>query len=351
MGPVERILVIQTAFLGDVILTLPLIAALKDFFALASIDVLVVPRSANVLTGHPAIRRIIEFDKRERDRGIGGLWKLASELRREHYTLAIIPHRSLRSAALALLARIPIRIGFSTSAGRCTFTKRVLYNKDLHEIDRNLSLLSGIGITAYPVKRPALYPSDADELAVERFLGEAFGTKNPPLVAVAPGTVWNTKRWMKERFAELAKNCVADGYGVVLVGGREDEELCRELAAMAGGKAIATAAGKLTLLQSASLIKRSRVLVCNDSAPLHLATAVGTPVIAIFGATVPAFGFGPVGERDVVIETRGLSCRPCSIHGGEHCPIKTFECMDRITTERVFQKLQAVLERPGDVQA
>ena len=346
MRPVDRILVIQTAFLGDVILTIPLIAALKDFFAFSSIDVLVVPRSAHVLFGNPAIRRIIEFDKRGRDRGPRGLWRLASELRRERYNLAIIPHRSVRSAALALLARIPIRVGFTTSAGRFAFTKRVLYEPDKHEIDRNLSLLRGIGITTYPVRPPALYPSEDDESVVAGFLKESFGARIPSLVAIAPGTVWNTKRWFKERFAELAQACVAEGCGVVLVGGREDEELCRVVQSLAGGKAIATAAGKLSLLQSAALIRRARVLVCNDSAPLHLATAVGTPIVAIFGATVPAFGFGPVGERDVVVETRGLSCRPCSVHGGERCPIRTFECMDRITTDRVHQKVRDILEDP-----
>lgn len=348
MRSVDRILVIQTAFLGDVILTLPLVAALKEFFASSSIDVLVVPRSANVLAGHPAIRRIIEFDKRGRDGGLAGLWRLASELRREHYNLAVIPHRSLRSAALALLAGIPIRIGFATSSGRFIFTKRVPYDKDKHEIDRNLSLLSGIGITTYPVRPPALYPSGEDESVVAAFLTSNFGKEPPPLVALAPGTVWNTKRWHKERFAELAQACVADGFGVVLLGGSEDGELCREVASLGGGSGIANAAGIMSLLQSAALIRRARLLVCNDSAPLHLATAVGTPIVAIFGATVPAFGFGPVGARDVVVETRGLSCRPCTIHGGDACPIKTFECMERITTERVYWKMKALLESPRD---
>jgi heptosyltransferase-2 len=346
MRPVDRILVLQTAFLGDVILTLPLVQVLKEFFAFSSVDVVVIPRAANILSGHPDIRRIIEFDKRGRDAGIGGLWRLAMKLRRERYSLALVPHRSLRSALLVLMAGIPIRVGFTKSAGRFLFTKGVAYQNGVHEIDRNLSLLKGIGIGTYPFRRPALYPSAEDSAAVSSFLAQSFSGRLPPLVAIAPGTVWNTKRWFKERFAELAASFVADGFGVVVIGGKDDRALSEEIADPE--RSIVSSAGKLTLLQSAELIRRCRLLVCNDSAPLHLATSVGTPIAAIFGATVPEFGFGPVGERDVTIETRGLSCRPCSIHGGDECPIETFECMDRITTDRVYQKAQALLaEGPG----
>jgi heptosyltransferase-2 len=311
--PIDRILVIQTAFLGDVILTLPLVQVLKEF-------------------------------KRGKDRGAAGLWKLGAQLRQERYGIALVPHRSLRSAVLPVLARIPIRVGFIKSAGRFLFTKRVAYDADVHEIDRNLSLLTGIGIGKYPFRRPSVHPSPEDASIVAGFLSESFGRELPALVAIAPGTVWNTKRWFKERFAELARECVADGMGVVLIGGGNDAELCKEIKSAAKVTGIADASGRFSLLQSAELIKRCQALVCNDSAPLHLATAVGTPVVAIFGATVPEFGFGPVGEKNQVVETRGLSCRPCSIHGGERCPIKTFECMDRITVERVLARVHKVLE-------
>ena len=343
MRQIDRILVIQTAFLGDVILTLPLVQVLKEFFAFSLIDVVVIPKAASILSGHPAIRKAVEFDKRGKDRGLFGLWKLAMKLRSEHYSIALVPHRSLRSALLAFLAGIPIRVGFARGGGRFFFSSRVAYIRDAHEIERNLSLLKGIGISQYPFRRPVVSPSQEDSTRVADFLSGSFGSQTPGLVALAPGTVWNTKRWYKDRYAELAARLSADGLGVVLIGGREDQELCGEIAATSGTTMIADASGKLSLLQSAELVRLSRILVCNDSAPLHLATAVGTPIVAIFGATVPEFGFGPVGDRDIVVETRGLSCRPCSIHGGDRCPIKTFECMDRITSERVYQKIQALL--------
>ena len=109
-------------------------------------------------------------------------------------------------------------------------------------------------------------------------------------------------------------------------------------------KNIVSAAGDLTLLQSSSLIKRCRVVVSNDSAPMHLAVASRIPVVAIYGATIPAFGFAPYGKQDVIVETSGLSCRPCSIHGGERCPIETFDCMKRITADEAFRNVLAIVE-------
>ncbi|HEY4613438.1 MAG TPA: glycosyltransferase family 9 protein, partial [Bacteroidota bacterium] len=166
------------------------------------------------------------------------------------------------------------------------------------------------------------------------------------LIAIAPGTIWNTKRWLKERFAALSRLLADEHYEVVLVGGKDDESLCEEIRSMSNSPKVHNAAGELSTLQSAELLRRCRLLVCNDSAPMHFAVAVGTPVVSIFGATVPEFGFAPYGKFDVVIETRGLQCRPCSKHGGDECPIKTFECMKAITEERVFRKAMEALEQP-----
>ncbi|MEX2190633.1 MAG: lipopolysaccharide heptosyltransferase II, partial [Bacteroidota bacterium] len=346
MRPIKRILVIQTAFIGDVILTLPLVQALQGFFAQSAIDIVVVPRSADVCSNHPSISNVITFDKGGRARGVSGLVRTARELRNKGYDLAFVPHRSLRSAALAFLARIPLRVGFNRSAGRFLFTSTVRYDSDAHEIERNLSLLSAYGIEAPAKTLPHVYPGRAERDAVDGVLhsGAEFSTN---LVAIAPGTVWNTKRWIKERFAALADLFLAEGYRVVLIGGKDDINLCKEIADMVGAGRVVNTAGKLTLLGSAELLGRCRLLVSNDSAPMHLAVAVGTPVVAIFGATVPEFGFSPAGVHDEVVEVRGLSCRPCSSHGGDKCPIKTFDCMLNIKPDRVMAKARIVLERAG----
>lgn len=346
MRPIKRILVIQTAFIGDVILTLPLVQALKDFFAQSTIDIVVVPRSAEVCSNHPAVSNVIRFDKGGSAKGVGGLIRTARGLRSTGYDVAFVPHRSLRSAVLAFLAGIPLRVGFNRSAGRFLFTSTVRYDGDVHEIERNLSLLRAYGIETPATILPRVYPGQAEKDAVDRLI--PIERKRPSaLVAIAPGTVWNTKRWLKERFAELAGMLIAEGKRVVLVGGEDDAKLCEEIAALVGPEKVLNTAGRLSLLGSAELLSRCALLVSNDSAPMHLAVAVGTPVVAIFGATVPEFGFSPAGVHDEVVEVRGLSCRPCSSHGGDECPIKTFECMVNITPERVMAKVRIVFERTG----
>ncbi len=341
----KRILIIQTAFLGDVVLTLPLAQAVKDFFGVSEVDVLVVPRAAGLLANHPALHTVIEYDKRGGDRGVKGFLRIVNMIRSRKYDLCLVPHRSLRSALLAFFGGVPIRVGFNKSAGWFFFNKTVEYRDDLHEVDRNLALLEGVGIERPGRILPRLYPSDADQQQVNDVLSGVVDRQR--LIGIAPGTIWNTKRWLKERFAALSAKLAHEGFSVVLVGGKEDEQLCREVQELSSSSRVYNCAGALTPLQSAELIRRCRVLVSNDSAPTHFAVAVGTPVVAIFGATVPAFGFAPIGPYDSVVETRGLECRPCSIHGGDKCPIDTFECMKAITHEKVLDRVHQVLKRIG----
>ncbi|MGA3244435.1 MAG: lipopolysaccharide heptosyltransferase II [Bacteroidota bacterium] len=346
----ENIVVIQTAFIGDAVLTLPLIQVVRKNYQASKVDIVVAPRSKELFVNHPDIREVIAFDKRGKDRGIGGLLRLAKHLQSRAYDLALIPHRSLRSAALAFLAGIPARIGFNNSAGRFLLTGTATYRKELHEIDRNLSLLEALSIGHVQRELPCLYPSESDQKKVDRLLIELEIGNPDKLIAIAPGTIWNTKRWPKERFASLAVNFDEAGMEVVLIGGKEDEEICNEIRTLSKSSMVYDASGTLTLPQSAELIRRCRILVSNDSAPMHLATAVGTPVVAIFGATVPAFGFGPTGPFDIVVETQGLKCRPCSIHGSEKCPIKTFDCMHNISHDRVFRNVMEILARVTEVR-
>ena len=190
-----------------------------------------------------------------------------------------------------------------------------------------------------------MYPSAGDRAIVEAFLAASGLDGRRPLVAIAPGTVWNTKRWPAEKFAETAAILGESGMDIVLVGGEDDQALAARMIATVSSRSVSSAVGKLSLLQSAELLRRCRVLVCNDSAPAHLAVSVGTPVVAIFGATVPEFGFAPRGERDAVVEIKGLSCRPCSSHGGDACPIKTFECMLMISARDVSRRVAEIVDR------
>jgi heptosyltransferase-2 len=321
-GPV---LVIQTAFLGDVVLTTPLLSRLAARFE--PVDVVTTPAAAELLETHPAVRRVIAYDKRGADRGLGGLRRLAERLADTRYAAAFLPHRSWRSAALALGAHIPERIGFDDSPAAVLYTERVPRPRRGHESTRMLALADG--------ERPAalaptvsLTLTDADRATADAWLKEHKITA--PFVAVAPGSIWGTKRW--PGYAELVAQLKQP---VVVLGSAGDSALADQVAAAAPGRAH-SAAGALSLRQSAAIIARAELLVTNDSAPLHLATGVGTPVVAIFGPTTPSQGFGPVGAGSRVIQEKGLWCRPCSPHGPATCPFGHHACMRDIGVERVL---------------
>ncbi|HEX9615692.1 MAG TPA: glycosyltransferase family 9 protein, partial [Bacteroidota bacterium] len=186
MRQVRRILVIQTAFIGDVILTLPLMQVLKDFFADALIDVVVVPRSSEVCRNHPSIHRVVQYDKRGADKGLGGLFRLGRRLHEEKYDLAMVPHRSLRSALLSVLAGSPLRIGFKRSMGRFLMTSTVRYDQNLHEVERNLALLEALGIRDLGKQLPRVFPGPAEALAVDEAAKEQTASFRGKLVAIAP---------------------------------------------------------------------------------------------------------------------------------------------------------------------
>lgn len=348
----RNILVLQTAFLGDVILTLPLVQVLKRILPSASIDMMVIPKAGELLKNHPDIREILIYDKRNADAGIFGFFKIRDKLLKKNYDIAFVPHRSIRSAAVVMLAGIPLRVGFNISAGRMLLNRIVSYNGSKHEIKRNLQLLSGIGSDngsllswEKELESPRIFPSETDYLKVSRWLNENGILSSERIIGIAPATIWNTKRWLKDRFAELAQRLTNEDFYVILIGGEDDIDLCHDILKSTNSDNIYSTAGKFTLLESAALIKRCSVLVTNDSAPMHIATAMQIPVVSIFGATVPAFGFGPINEDDIVVEVNNLRCRPCSIHGSDKCPIKTFDCMMKITVDMVYDKIMVVLDK------
>jgi heptosyltransferase-2 len=326
-------LVIQTAFLGDVLLTTPLLSVLAERHG--PLDVVTTPGAVPLLETHPAVRRVLPFDKRAADRGAAGVRRLARRLRAERYETAYLPHRSLRSALLARLAGVPRRVGYR-SGWRVLYTETRCRPAAGHEIDRLLALAD-----AAPRHQimPSLQLTAADVAGAEAFLRMAGIAA--PFLALAPGSIWGSKRW--PHYGALARGLI-ERMPLVLVGGPEDRPLgdtiIREAVGGSPAGAMANAAGRLTLRQSAALIERAGVLVTNDSAPLHLAQAVGTPTVAIFGPTVPAFGFGPRGPRDVVVDMEGLACRPCSAHGPRACPLRHHLCLQALPVEDVLHAIE-----------
>jgi heptosyltransferase-2 len=332
-------LVVQTSFLGDTVLTTPLLAQLANR---GPVDVVTTPAAAALLANHPAVRTIIAYDKRGVDRGLFGLWRLARQLRVNAYDVALLAQGSWRSAALALLAGVPVRIGFDSSAGRLLYTKRVPYRDDLHHAARLLMLARPNGRVPLPDElRPSLAPGQRERDEVDRLFAAAAVRAGEPLVGVAPGSVWATKRW--PYYPELAQE-LAGTARIVVLGSASDTTLARAIAQAAPTAIDAT--GQLSLLASAELVRRCGVLVTNDSAPMHLASAMETPTVAIFGPTVPQFGFGPLAPRASVVGHDELPCRPCDRHGPQRCPLGHFRCMRDITPALVAGRVRALLLNP-----
>ena len=328
LGDDRRAVVIQTAPLGDVVLTIPLLNALATRHG--PVDVVTTPAAAPLLAHLPAVRQVIPFDKHGRDRGPAGLWRLAARLRGERYRAAWLPHRSFRSGLLARLAGVPERIGYAGSAGRWWYSRTVPCPPTGHVTARLTALAD-----ATPAAPPWFPLTTAEQDAAGRWLEER--DIEGRFVVLAPGARWGTKRW--PGFPALA---AAIDLPIVVVGDAADGPLAEAVVAAAPGRAV-SGAGRLDLRGVAAVLARSALVVSNDSLALHLAGGLGRPVLALFGPTVPAFGFGPLGPEGRVLEHPGLSCRPCSPHGPERCPLGHHRCMRELAVPVVAAAVDRVL--------
>jgi heptosyltransferase-2 len=333
---------VQTSYLGDVILTTPLLCELADR---GPVDVITTPAGGAILANHPAVRAVIPYDKRGDRRGLTGLWKTGRHLRGRYHT-AFLAQGSMRSATLAMLAGCRARVGFDTSAGRSLYTRCVQYRPDRHHAER-LWLLSASADSADPPTRartPSLYPGPLDIEAVDRLLTDA-GYGGGPLIAIAPGSAWATKRW--PYYAALARQLLGR-WQVAVVGGHDDEGRAAEILTAAGRarRGVIDATGRLSPLATAALLQRCVALVSNDSAPQHLASAVGTPTVTIYGPTVPEFGFGPLAPRHAIAGLSALDCRPCDRHGPRRCPLQHWRCMRDLHVQEIEQLVARVTSPP-----
>jgi ADP-heptose:LPS heptosyltransferase len=327
----KKILIIQTAFLGDVILTLPLVQRLKKLCSNSIIDFVAIPETAEVVQNNKFIDNVYVLDKHGSEKSFTSTLAFGRMIRSRAYDIVVCPHRSLRSGLITALSGAPIRVGFDNSALPSVFTKRVSWQFGVHEIDRNMSLVKALGFEGFG-EPPMLFPTSDDVENVENFL--MTNHVEWPFAVVAPGTVWPTKRYPIIKMMNVVKLLLSHFKNIIVVGGKGDADLSANLVI---DNRVIVAAGKMRVLSSAEVIRRCSVIVANDSAAVHIASAFGTPTVAIFGPTVKDFGFFPYRENSIVIEVNGLSCRPCSIHGGRRCPIGTFDCMNKIQADLIAQ--------------
>jgi len=329
---VKKILLIQTASIGDVILATPVLEKLYDLFPSANIDILLKKGNETLFNNHPFLNNIIVWDKHQHK--YGNLFKLLRQIRKRKYDLVINIQRFTSSGLLTAFSKARQTVGFSKNPVSFLFSKRVRHHikstNGLHETDRNLSLVSFLSSDAnYRIK---LYPSGRNYAKVSQY-------KTVPYITIAPASLWFTKQYPLEKWTEFLET-IPDHIYVYLIGGHADQMLCEAIISSTGHSLCLNLAGKLGFLDTAALMRDAVMNYTNDSAPLHLASSVNAPVTAIFCSTVPAFGFGPKSDNAAVVET-GLSlpCRPCGLHGYSSCPEKHFKCALTINVNKLFIRL------------
>lgn len=323
-------LIIQTAFLGDVVLSLSMAEYIKTRDKGSRVILLTTKTGSPIAEECEFIDEVISYDKRGKDRGLSGIIKISKMLNEFNFKVVFTPHRSFRSSILTKLIKSKFKYGFDKNSISWLFSNRVKYKTDKHEIVRNLSLVR------------AYWGDNSDEIIKPKL--NKSGLKNEYII-IAPGSVWNTKRWPEEKWAELILHPYMLDRKVTLIGAKGDVQTVEAILKKVDGKHpnLVNRTGQDDIKQTIEVIAQGKLLISNDSAPQHIAVAVDTPVITIYGSTVPGFGFYPVGNLDVIIETdEKLSCRPCTDHGKKECPIKTFDCMESIKTEQIIEAIQKI---------
>lgn len=313
----NKILIIQTAFIGDVILATALIEKLIVFYPESKIDFLLRKGNEGLLENHPKLNDVLIWDKKV-DK-YSNLKVLSKSINRTKYDVVINLQRFASSGMLTAFSGAPIKIGFKKNPLSFLFTHSVEHDMEsgLHEVVRNQKLIETFTDTI--AEKPRLYPSNKDYELVQSYKTEKY-------VCIAPSSVWFTKQLPKDKWIELIKK-IKDDNIVFLLGAPSDIELCEQIQSQTKNKKVIILAGKLSFLQSAALMQHAEMNYVNDSAPLHIASAMDAPVTAYFCSTLPSFGFGPLSTKSTITEIDyALSCRPCGLHGKKECPEGHFKC-------------------------
>ena len=337
MSSPDRVIIVQTAFLGDVVLTLPLCAAVRQLLPGAEVVLVTTPAASEFVRGLDVVDRVVAFDKRGEHRSLARQRALARSLSNGGTTVALVPHKSLRTALFVRSINAARVVTFRDAVSRWIATDVVPYPSHLHDTQRHMALLAPLlsKDEALPTVQSLLPLRFSEDLPDE--LQPWSGSEGSPRIVLAPSTVWPTKQWPVEKMRELAKRLIHEGMQVAVIGDASVR------GCMNGIEGVHDLIGRTTLRQAASVIASADCLVANDSAPVHLASLQNSGVVAIFGPTVPEFGFGPLGTRARVVQRSDLECRPCSAHGGTQCPLGTHACMTGIDVETVRMTVHSIL--------
>lgn len=330
----QKFLIIQTAFIGDVVLATGLIEKLHYYIPDAEINFLVRKGNEALLAGHPYLHEVLVWNKKEGK--LKNWWKLLRIIRRRKYDKVINLQRFAATGLLTAFSGAGTTIGFDKNPLSFLFSIKVRHvistrEAPKHEIVRNDELVQPF--TGNTLFRPVLYPSQHDVAAVALY-------KRRPYICIAPASVWFTKQYPQQKWIGFLQQLPA-GYVVYLLGAPGDTTLCDGIAQQCPNLNVKNLCGKLSFLQSAALMKDAAMNYVNDSAPMHFASAVNAPVTAVYCSTIPSFGFGPLSDKKYIVEIREpLYCRPCGLHGYKACPQGHFRCALEISDQDLLATLE-----------
>ena len=328
-----KFLLIQTAFIGDVVLATGMIEKLHAFYPDAQIDFLVRKGNEQLLSGHPYLNEVLVWDKKQ-DK-LFNLWDMLKVIRKNRYDKIINLQRFAATGFLTAFSGAKETIGFDKNPLSGFFSKKIkhIIASGRHEVERNHELIKDI--TDAAAMRPRLYPQEKDFEFVKQFQQE-------PYITIAPASVWFTKQYPKEKWISFIEK-IQGNINIKLLGAPSDQSLCEDIKSKNKNQnsKIDNLAGQLTFLQSAALMKGALMNYVNDSAPMHFASAMNAPVTAVYCSTVPDFGFGPLSDVSFIVQKdEPLYCRPCGLHGYKACPEKHFRCAFEIKDEHLIESLQ-----------
>ncbi len=328
----KRILIIQTAFIGDVVLATSLLESVHQKFPTIAIDILVRKGNETLFNAHPFLNEILIWDKKLAK--YQNLFRLLFKIRAKHYDAVVNVQRYAATGFLTAFSGANLRIGFDKNPFQFLFNQviphQMLADKALHEIERNHQLIQVLG--KITMQKPRLYPSPADDSAVLKWKQYAY-------ICIAPSSVWHTKQFPEKKWVEFIQSLPSE-WTIYLLGATSDNDLCESILTTAARQNCLNLAGKLSFLQSASLMKNASMNYVNDSAPMHFCSATDAPVTAVYCSTIPGFGYGPLSGVSYIIEVnKPLPCRPCGTHGKKYCPLNHFDCAEKIDNAQLQSTL------------
>ena len=328
----KKILIIQTASIGDVILATPVIEKLHSHFPDAQIDFLVKKGNQNLFENHPFLHKVLIWDKTSNKyRNFNGLIDV---IRDSNYDCIINIQRFAASGLLTVYSGAKLKIGFNKNPFSLLYSKRIKHTikkGNRHEIERNLDLVRSItDNSTFPVR---LYPSQKDFAKMSQY-------KTVKFITISPASLWFTKQFPEEKWIDFIQN-IDKNTRIYFLGSKDDYDLTEDIIKKSGHVNSLNLTGKLSFLESAALMKDAVMNFVNDSAPMHIASSVNAPTTAIYCSTVSSFGFGPLAENSMIVETKeDLNCRPCGLHGFQKCPKKHFKCALTIDINDLIKRIE-----------